>query len=429
MKRRLLDLLACPVCRGRLELTVFQEIRQTVSVAVRGPVCREICGLKGLRLSDAQAAEAAPSDTDCTACYAREIEEGILACSSCGALYPIVAAIPRLVRGAEHEHASFFDRHGDAVRKLAGREPLSGIGLARDASVFDPRSNDSFGLQWTNQAEGDKTWFKDDALLRKDEFLYSLTVDREELRGALILDGGCGNGRLTGSLASFGAEVVGVELSVGVERAQSGRDHYAGEYAPLVHFVQGNVMEPPLRAGCFDIVHSSGVLHHTPSVERALARLLPALRPGGRVYVQLYRRREAWVGIPNALLRRLTSRLPPRLLYRMCWAAVPLHTALVLAVSRLRGESSPIASATRGERALSLFDNFSPRYQYRHTAQEMRRMFESAGLVDIRDTTLANEARHMVAFTAQTPTQSNTAVGDLVETRAGGKRYPKASHV
>jgi 2-polyprenyl-3-methyl-5-hydroxy-6-metoxy-1,4-benzoquinol methylase/uncharacterized protein YbaR (Trm112 family) len=403
MKRRLLDLVVCPACRASLELTVFEESRGPVAIAVCGPACRERCALRGLRLADAPVSRKVPDVAECTACYAREIEEGILSCSGCGALYPIINATPRLMRGAEQEYAPFFGRHRLSVRKLTGREPLPRTALARDAAIFDPRSNDSFGLQWANQGEGDKTWFKDDALLRRDEFLYSLAVDRDQLRGALILDGGCGNGRLTASLARFGAEIVGVELSVGIERAQSGRDRYAGEHAPLVHFVQGNVMELPLRAGSFDIVHSSGVLHHTPSVERALAGLLPALRPGGRVYVQLYRRREAWVAIPNALLRRLTSRLPPRLLYRLCWAAVPLHTALVLAVARLRSEHSPITSASRGERALSLFDNFSPRYQYRYTADEMRHLFEAAGLVDIRDTTLPNEARHMVAFAARTP--------------------------
>jgi SAM-dependent methyltransferase len=164
-------------------------------------------------------------------------------------------------------------------------------------------------------------------------------------------------------------------------------------------------MELPLRPGSFAFVHSSGVLHHTPSTERAFASILPAVRAGGRVYVQLYRRREAWVGIPNAVLRSLTSRLPPRLLYRICWAAVPLHTMLVRLVARLRGENSPIASASRGERALSLFDNFSPRYQYRYTPEQMRQMFEAAGLIEIQDTTLANEARHMVAFVGRRPSE------------------------
>ena len=272
-----------------------------------------------------------------------------------------------------------------------------------DSSAFDPRSNESFGLQWTNQAEGEKTWYKDDATLRKEEFLYSLAIEPEGLRNSLILDAGCGNGRLTASLAGFGAEIVGMDLSVGIDRAHAGKARYAGENAHFVHFVQGNIMEPPLAPGSFDIIHSSGVLHHTPSTERAFASFLTLARPGGRVYVQLYRRREAWVGIPNAVLRRVTSRLPTRLLYRLCLAAVPLHTALVMLVARLRGENSPIESASRGERALSLFDNFSPRYQYRYTPQEVRQMFEATGLLNVQDTTLANEARHMVAFVANKP--------------------------
>jgi hypothetical protein len=105
------------------------------------------------------------------------------------------------------------------------------------------------------------------------------------------------------------------------------------------------------------------------------------------------------------MLRAVTSRLPPRFLYSLCNAAVPLHTALVMLVARLRGEDSPIASASRGERALSLFDNFSPRYQYRYAPEEVVDLFRSAGLTEIKDTTLPNEARHMVAFTARKPVE------------------------
>jgi 2-polyprenyl-3-methyl-5-hydroxy-6-metoxy-1,4-benzoquinol methylase/uncharacterized protein YbaR (Trm112 family) len=403
MRRRVLELLCCPVCRGALELAVFRETEQPVAGPLTGPACSERCELWDLPLGEGAAA---PDGGECTACYGREIDEGLLVCRDCRALYPIVAAVPRLVRNAEQDYGSFFDRHRDAVRRLTGREPAAWAARRGDAAVFDSRSNESFGLQWTNQAEADKTWFKDDASLRKEEFLYSLAVDREALRGALILDAGCGNGRLTASLATFGAEIVGIDLSAGIERAQSGKRRYAGKREHFVHFVQGNVMELPVMPARFDIIHSSGVLHHTPSVERALAGFFPAVRRGGRVYVQLYRRREAWVGIPNAVLRSVTSRLPPRFLYRICWAAVPLHTALVRFVARLRGEVSPIAVASRGERALSLFDNFSPRYQYRFAPEEVRQMLEAAGLIEIRDTTLANEARHMVAFTAQMPPKS-----------------------
>lgn len=404
MKRRLLELLCCPVCCGPLRLTVFHETERPVAILPRGPACRNMCEVRG---EPPGTGSAAPNSEECGACYGREIDEGLLACGACGSFYPIVAAVPRLVRNVEQEFSWFFERHRDAIRQFTDRTLLSRAGSGSDPAVFDARSNESFGLQWTNQAEGEKTWFKDDASLRKEEFLCSLAVDRNELQGALILDAGCGNGRLTASVATFGAEVVGMDLSAGIDRAQAGKERYAGEREPFVHFVQGNVMEPPLLPGRFDIIHSSGVLHHTPNVKRALAGLLPAVRPGGRVYVQLYRRREAWVGIPNALLRSLTSRLPPRLLYRLCWLAVPLHTALVHLVAWLRGEDTRISSASRGERALSLFDNFSPRYQYRYTPSQMSRMLAAAGLTEIQDTTLANEARHMVAFTARTPAKAS----------------------
>lgn len=401
MKRRLMELLRCPVCRDSLELTIFHEIQQLVNRAPHGPACRERCELRGLPLENIAAV---PDAEECGACYSREIEEGVLACRACNSFYPIIGAIPRLVRGAEEDFHSFFYRHRDTLRRLVGREPNTARAMVRrDPSAFDPRSNESFGLQWTNQAEGEKTWYKDDSTLRKEEFLYSIGIDAQGLQGALILDAGCGNGRLTASLAGFGAEIVGMDLSVGIERAHTGKARYAGENAPYVHFVQGNVMEPPLVPGSFDVIHSSGVLHHTPSTERAFAKFLTLVRHGGRVYVQLYRRREAWVGIPNALVRMITSRLPTRFLYRLCWAAVPIHTALVQLVARLRGENTPIASATRGERALSLFDNFSPRYQFRYTPNEVRQMFTSAGLIDVHDTTLPNEARHMVAFAARKP--------------------------
>jgi SAM-dependent methyltransferase/uncharacterized protein YbaR (Trm112 family) len=402
MKRRLVELLCCPVCRGGLDLAVFGESERPVAIAPPGPACQNWCELRRMPLDQALPA---PDAAECGGCYGREIDEGVLACKSCGGCYPIIGAVPRIVRNAELEYGEFFQRHRDAIRQAIGREPAGQRprNNRHDPGVFDERSNESFGLQWTSQSEDEKTWFKDDASLRKEEFLYSLNVGREELKGALIFDAGCGNGRLTASLADFGAEVVGMELSAGVDKAQASKPQYAGPREHFVHFIRGNVMELPVRPGRFDVIHSSGVLHHTPSTERAFASFLTAGRPGGRVYVQLYRTREAWVGIPNALLRGVTSRLPVRLLYRLCWVAVPLHSALVRFVARLRGEHSAITTASRGERALSLFDNFSPRYQYRYRPQQMERMFAAAGLTDIRDTTLANEARHMVAFAARKP--------------------------
>ena len=44
-----------------------------------------------------------------------------------------------------------------------------------------------------------------------------------------------------------------------------------------------------------------------------------------------------------------------------------------------------------------MFDNYSPKYQYRHTVPEIMELFRSVGYEDLKDVTLDNEARHMLA--------------------------------
>jgi len=366
MKKRLTDIVRCPVCIGRLTLHVARETA---------------------------AADAGGAD----------IEEGFLACSGCGLLYPVIAGVPRLIRNAYEEYSAFYQQHREMISRIGGQEALSKRIDALPPSMFDRRSNESFGLQWQMHQYDDHTWFKDDDNLRKNEFLDSMGLRAEDLRGRLLLDAGCGNGNLTGSVAHYGAEIVGMDLSLSIERAHQNRARFAGAQAGNVHFVQGNVMEPPFAPETFDHIHTSGVLHHTPSTERAFASFLRLGRPGGRVYVQLYRRREAWVRIINQILRSITTRMPVRMLYQLCYLMVPAHTFLVGIVARLRGERSPLPAFSRRERAISMFDHFSPKYQYRYTPEQVRAMFEGAGLLSVRDVTFENEARHMVAFLGEKP--------------------------
>jgi uncharacterized protein YbaR (Trm112 family)/2-polyprenyl-3-methyl-5-hydroxy-6-metoxy-1,4-benzoquinol methylase len=401
MKRRLMDLIRCPACRGRLELETLRESASDSGVPVPAPGCRTLCYAHREPRDPAR-----PADRACGACYGTDIVEGVLFCPACTLAYPVVDGIPRLVRNACDEYASFFATHRTIIDRLRGHDSTVRALECLDGRVFHPRSNDSFTLQWQMHGADDRTWFKNDVAQRRAEFLESLDVSSNDLAGRLVLDAGCGNGKLTASIATYGAEVVGMDLSRSVERADAQRESIAGACAPFVHFVQGNVMEPPFALGAFDHVHSSGVLHHTPSTQRAFAQLLTVARPGARVYVQLYRTREAWVGIPNRLIRSVTSRLPVGLLYKLCYAAVPAHTAIVRVVARLRGEPTALHQASRRERATSMFDNYSPRYQERFRPAQVQRMFESAGLQGVKDVTFDNERRHMVAFVGRRPEYS-----------------------
>lgn len=380
MKTRLLDIVRCPACGSRLRLEALAEEHR--------PLAR------------AQDAERCTGGIEA---HERDIREGFLRCSGCPMVYPVIAGVPRLIRNAFEEYASFFQQHRAALGSLEGLDAvLRRLGRV-DAGAFDRRSNESFGRQWQEYQYDDRTWFKDDLALRQGEFLAAMDLPPDGLRSRLVLDAGCGNGKLTASIAGFGAEVVGMDLSRSVERAAANAECNAGADSAFVHFVQGNILEPPFSPETFDHIHTSGVLHHTPDTWRAFDSFRALGKPGAHVYVQLYRVREPWIGIPNAVIRSATSRLPVEVTWKLCWHLVPLHTAAVRLVARLRGEETPITQANRRERAVSLFDNYSPRYQYRYHPQEVEAKFRAAGLEQVRDVTFANEARHMVAFVGRKP--------------------------
>jgi len=380
MRPRLLDILCCPACRSPLDLHAIKEERRPIT-------------------DPAQAARCAGGPER----YEREVIEGFLRCTGCPLVFPVIAGVPRLIRNAYEEYESFFFRNQEALGGLAGTaEMLKRLG-ATDPAIFDRRSNESFGRQWQEYQYEDKTWFKDDLALRKGEFLYAMDLTEEELRGSLVLDAGCGNGKLTAAVAAYGAEIVGMDLSRSVERAAENAERNAGADAPFIHFVQGNILEPPFLPESFDHIHTSGVLHHTPDTWRAFASFLALGKPGAHVYVQLYRVREAWVGLPNRMIRAITTRLPVEVTWKLCWHLVPLHTLAVRIVAALRGEKTPITQANRRERAVSLFDNYSPPYQYRYHPHEVEAKFKEAGLEAVKDVTFANEARHMVAFVGRKP--------------------------
>jgi 2-polyprenyl-3-methyl-5-hydroxy-6-metoxy-1,4-benzoquinol methylase/uncharacterized protein YbaR (Trm112 family) len=384
MKKRLLDWIVCPNCGQQPRLQVFREERVELPSPVSSPACSFYCG----RYDVSRPQTLAPPP-DCNACHQEEILEGLLACA-CGLDYPVVDGIPRLIRTAREEYAEFYARHGLSV------QGASAAPVPAAAPVADRRSARSFRLQWQMYQEGDATWFKDDHDLRKREFLYNLDTTPEELAVSTVLDGGCGNGELTRSFAEFGPEVVAMDFSRSVEGARRRLFQKGFPVSHRVHYLQGNVLELPLRSRSFDMVHSSGVLHHTPSTYRAFRSISKAVKPGGRLYIQLYRLRPAWIHGINVSLRAVTTRMPMGFLYWLCYVASPAHSAMSRLMHWLRGEPAP-PGATARERAVQMFDNYSPKYQYRHTVPEIMDLFRSEGFEDLMDVTLANEARHMLA--------------------------------
>lgn len=204
----------------------------------------------------------------------QEIVEGALHCGGCGALYPIRGGIPRM---------------------------LPPGGVAGPASGHRLTTIDSQEPAWEEN-------FRDLAEpLAPGDFL-----------GRLVLDAGCGFGRHAQHAARYGAEVIALDSSVdAVESA-------ARNCAPLgrVHVVQGDLLQPPLADGIFDLVYSFGVLHHLEEPRQAFNRLGLLVRPGGRLALWVYGRRAGLTRHVSNALRGVTADMEPEELQRLStWIA------------------------------------------------------------------------------------------------------------
>ena len=121
----------------------------------------------------------------------------------------------------------------------------------------------------------------------------------------LVLDAGCGYGRHSRVVHEFGAEVVGMDLSVAVLNAKRITCDL-----PNAHIVQADLFEPPFRKGTFDLVFSWGVLHHTPDPRRAFEGLADFVKGGGDISVKIYRGKPASAAFSESGIRALTLRIP-----------------------------------------------------------------------------------------------------------------------
>ena len=116
--------------------------------------------------------------------------------------------------------------------------------------------------------------------------LTSLGLSPEALRGARVLDAGCGTGEYARSLAHLGANVTALDLSEGALETARRIDREQG--LPEIDYRQADLLALPDDLGEFDYVFSLGVLHHTADPRRGFHSLVSHVRRGGHLTVGLY---------------------------------------------------------------------------------------------------------------------------------------------
>ena len=120
---------------------------------------------------------------------------------------------------------------------------------------------------------------------------------------ARVLEVGCGTGQMCLYLARADRVVVGLDLSRAALRL--GADAALRFGLERIRFVESDLSDAGVRAGAFDVVYSSGVVHHTPDPRASFGKLARLARPGGTVVLGVY---NAFARLPTQL-RRAAARL------------------------------------------------------------------------------------------------------------------------
>jgi SAM-dependent methyltransferase len=194
---------------------------------------------------------------------------------------------------------------------------------------------------------------------RAERSEFARVIDRAIPGDARVAEIGCGTGQMSLYLAHadrvvIGADLTRASLTLGAAAARSfGIDQ--------VQFIETDLHRPGLRAGAFDVVYSSGVLHHTPDPGAAFAQIVRLARPGGMIVLGVY---NAFARIP------LRAR---RCVARLCgYRFIPCDPVL-----RDR-ESEP------ARRQAWLRDQYQHPEEHRHTLAEVQGWFAENGVEYLR---------------------------------------------
>lgn len=382
MKFRLIDLLACPNCKNTLFLYSFHEIEEKVNISsekISSHVCQKYCGLKQLVLNGKKT-QTTESELNCSKCFSIEIVEGLMICT-CGSLFPIIDCVPRFIDNNLGSFPDFYKKYeeqiGNILNTFAKNHGTVSFALTKEfKSILE-----SFSEEWDFfNYDSDKTWGWD-MEERKRIFLDDLGLEGSSLKGKLLLDAGCGNGKLTAVVSNFDMEVVGLDISSSVVRANANKEKYSNSNNCFVHFIQGSLYTPPLQEKTFDLIYSSGVLHHTPDTRKTFKQVIPLVKRGGRVYIWVYGKRDIFIRTFFAHGRLLRDFISTEALLSYCRFLAPFYKVGTGILSTFK--IYEFRKRNLREITLDLFDAFSPKYNHHHSRREVCSWFEGENFKNI----------------------------------------------
>ena len=183
----------------------------------------------------------------------------------------------------------------------------------------------------------------------RDSLLEALNIST--LSGRTFLDVGCGSGLFSLAACQLGAQVRSFDYDQdSVLAAMELRRQFAADSDWQIE--AGSILDPEFVAnrGCFDIVYSWGVLHHTGDLWRALNATARLVVPGGLLFISIYNDQGLASRVWRQVKRRYNSSGELMRAVLVAGSAVYLrrHYPLNVVLRTVRGRRDAVVRRPRG---------------------------------------------------------------------------------
>jgi len=232
---------------------------------------------------------------------------------------------------------------------------------------LESRTVQSFGFEWN------KTIPLHENLAEFDFFKKLFHTEKNEFKGKEVLDIGSGNGQYSDFALRLGAKsITCLDISDALNACGRNLEKMHFDKIKKMKFIKKSILE--LKANKkYDSVLLIGVAQHTVNPRLAVKKAIDCLKKDGTLYFWGYEDNLAYK-LSFHPLRKITTCLPHRLLWKLTWVpAVLVKFPLLNIPLRCAGISN---RELLEERRLSIFDAFATPITHFHTQEELESWFK-----------------------------------------------------